>query len=68
MWSYEVGTKNSLFDGRVKSRLAVYRIDWKNMQRVVILPCYWSIVSNTGAATSTGTEFELDAIPSIICH
>ncbi len=63
LWSYEVGTKNSLFDGRVKSRLAVYRIDWKNMQRVVILPCYWSIVSNTGAATSTGTEFELDAIP-----
>ncbi len=64
LWSYELGLKNSWFDGRVKTRVAVYDIEWKNTQRVVVLPCEWSIVTNVGASESTGFEFEVDAVPS----
>ncbi|HXA36410.1 MAG TPA: TonB-dependent receptor [Steroidobacteraceae bacterium] len=63
LWSYELGLKNSWADGRVKTRVAGYEIDWKNTQRVVVLPCVWSIVANVGASKSTGFEFELDAAP-----
>lgn len=63
LWSYELGLKDTWFDGRVKTRFAVYDIQWKNTQRVVVLPCEWSIVTNVGASQSTGFEFELDAVP-----
>jgi len=63
LWSYEVGLKNSWLDGRAKTRVAVYDIEWKNTQHVVVLPCLWSIVANVGASQSTGFEFELDTAP-----
>jgi outer membrane receptor protein involved in Fe transport len=30
--NYEIGTKNSLFDGRVLLNVTFYRMDWKNIQ------------------------------------
>jgi outer membrane receptor protein involved in Fe transport len=63
LWSYELGLKNSWLDGRVKTRVAVYDIDWKNTQHTVILPCEWSIVANVGSTSSKGFEIELDAAP-----
>jgi outer membrane receptor protein involved in Fe transport len=63
LWSYELGLKDSWLDGRIKTRFAVYDIQWKNTQRVVVLPCEWSIVTNVGASQSTGFEFEIDALP-----
>ena len=63
LWSYEVGTKDTLFDGRLKTRVAAYRIDWKNIQQSVLLECTFSITENAGAATSTGAEFEADIAP-----
>ena len=63
LWSYEIGTKDTLFDGRLKTRIAAYRIDWKNIQQSVLLQCTFSITENAGAATSTGAEFEADIAP-----
>jgi iron complex outermembrane recepter protein len=63
LWSYELGLKDSWLDGRIKTRVAVYDIEWKNTQRVVVLPCEWSIVANVGASQSTGFELEIDAAP-----
>ena len=63
LWSYEVGTKETLFEGRLKTRIAAYRIDWKNIQQSVLLQCSFSITENAGAATSTGAEFEADVAP-----
>jgi iron complex outermembrane recepter protein len=60
LWSYELGLKNSWVDDRVRTRLAVYRIDWKGIQQLVYLPCTFNIVSNSGAAQSKGAEFEMD--------
>ena len=63
LWSYEVGTKNTLFDGALRTRIAAYRIDWKNIQQSVLLGCSFSITENAGTATSTGGEFEADIAP-----
>ncbi len=60
LWSYEIGAKNAWANNRFRSRVAAYRIDWKGIQQSVYLPCTFNIVSNSGAAQSTGAEFELD--------
>jgi len=63
LWSFEVGSKNSWIDGRVKSRVAVYRIDWSNIQQSSVLNniCSETVTTNSGAAVIKGAEFELDA-------
>ncbi len=63
LWSYEVGTKDTLFDGRMNLRVAAYRIDWSNIQQSVLLACTYSVTENAGAATSTGAEIEADMAP-----
>jgi iron complex outermembrane receptor protein len=63
LWSYEVGTKDTLFDGRMNLRVAAYRIDWNNIQQSILLPCTYSVTENAGTATSTGAEFEADIAP-----
>jgi iron complex outermembrane receptor protein len=60
LWSYEIGSKNAWGDNRFRSRAAAYRINWKGIQQSVYLPCTFNVVSNSGAAQSTGAEFELD--------
>ena len=63
LWSYELGLKSSWMDGRIKTRVAVYDIEWKNTQHTVVLPCEWSIVANVGSTSSRGFELEIDAAP-----
>jgi outer membrane receptor protein involved in Fe transport len=63
LWSYELGSKNTLFDGRMKTRVAAYRINWSNIQESILLPCTYSVTENAGAATSTGAELEADIAP-----
>lgn len=63
LWSYEIGSKNTLLDGRLSTRAAAYRIDWKNMQQTIYLPCLYTVVENAGAATSTGAELEANMAP-----
>jgi iron complex outermembrane recepter protein len=67
LWSYEIGAKNSWFGGAAKSRLSVYRIDWKNIQQTTDLAvvdpiCGFNVTTNSGAALSEGAEFELDTV------
>jgi hypothetical protein len=63
LWSFEVGSKNSWLGGRVKSRVAAYRIDWSDIQqeRVLNTLCSEGVVTNSGYAVSRGGELELDA-------
>jgi iron complex outermembrane recepter protein len=63
LWSYEVGSKNTLFDGRMNTRVAGYRIYWDNIQQSILLACTYSVTQNAGTATSTGAEFEADIAP-----
>jgi iron complex outermembrane receptor protein len=63
LWSYELGSKNTWFGGRMNTRVAAYRIDWSKIQQSVLLPCTYHITENAGAATSTGAELEADIAP-----
>jgi len=63
LWSYELGAKNTLFDGRMNTRVAAYRIKWSNIQQNVLLACTYSVTENAGEATSTGGEIEADIAP-----
>ncbi len=60
LWSYEIGSKNSFADERVRTRLAAYRIDWKGIQQSVYLACTFNVVANSGEAVSKGAEAEID--------
>jgi len=64
-WSYELGTKNRLFDGRLTANAAVYFIDWTNQQ---ITSSYTfptggtqSYISNAGKSEVKGVELEMEA-------
>ena len=64
LWSYEIGSKNRLFGGRLTLDGSVYLIKWKNIQTTVELPdCAYNFVDNLADATSKGFDiaFELKA-------
>lgn len=57
-WNYELGWKTSLWDSRIDWTGAVYRIEWKNVQQLLPVQIFSSIV-NGGKARSDGFESEL---------
>ena len=60
LWTYEIGSKNELNDGRVILNAAAYFTDWKEIQQTVNLPsCGFGFVANVGAAEIKGGELEL---------
>lgn len=71
-WSYEIGTKNDFLDGRLRTNLSGYYIDWKKQQlstNVVLrtndaqgeTPI--SVTKNIGATEIYGLEIEATAQP-----
>lgn len=68
-WTYEIGSKNTLMDGRLQLNVALYHIDWSNMQ-VTTVPSNFdptiidpgsvapTIFLNVGDASSWGVEIE----------
>jgi outer membrane receptor protein involved in Fe transport len=64
LWSYEIGSKNRLFGGRLVLDGSIYEIKWKNIQTNVELPdCAYNFVDNLADATSRGFDvaFQLKA-------
>lgn len=60
LWSYEIGTKNTLFGGRGRLNASAYYIDWEDIQQgVAIGSCGFAFTINAGRAISQG--FDLDA-------
>jgi iron complex outermembrane receptor protein len=60
VWSYEVGSKNRLLDGRVRLETSVFDVKWSGIQEQVILGtgCGLDFVANLGKATSRGFDFQ----------
>ncbi|HJV61232.1 MAG TPA: TonB-dependent receptor, partial [Albitalea sp.] len=59
LWSYELGTKSRLLDNRLTLNLAVFHIDWKDIQQDIVLPASgFDFETNVGRATSDGLEFD----------
>ena len=57
VWSYELGAKSRLLDGRLTLDGSVYRVEWKDIQANVSLPnCAYNFVDNLADATSEGFD------------
>jgi iron complex outermembrane receptor protein len=59
LWSFEAGSKLRLPDPDVLMTMAVYRIDWSNLQQQVALPCGAYFEVNGKAAQISGAESEI---------
>ena len=57
VWSYEIGSKNRLFGGRLVLDGSIYEVKWKDIQANVSLPnCAYNFVDNLADATSRGVD------------
>jgi outer membrane receptor protein involved in Fe transport len=64
LWSYEVGAKDKLFDSRVEISSSIYRIDWTQIQqKVPLLNCGFSLITNLGSARSEGFDLQAQLHP-----
>ena len=64
LWSYELGTKDSLFDHKLAIQASVYYIDWTNIQTgVVLASCNEGFTANRGKAISQGFDLQIGAAP-----
>jgi len=61
VWSYEVGSKNTLFGGRAQIAASAFHIDWRSIQQVIVPPCGVAYVTNTGNAVSNGFDLDMHA-------
>jgi iron complex outermembrane recepter protein len=62
--NYEVGAKSAWFDGRLNANVAVYYIDWRNIQvQANRVSDSIQFATNIGAAKSKGVELEITAMP-----
>ena len=60
VWSYEVGTKNKVWNGQAEISASAFRINWSNIQSLVFLPTCGNIYTdNLGAAVSQGADVDL---------
>lgn len=61
-WSYEIGHKAGWFDSKVETTVALFYIDWEDMQlNDIFAPApgvFLPYIRNAGGATSKGIEFE----------
>ena len=60
-WNYEVGFKSLWFDSKVETTVALFYIDWRNLQLNEPVPGSGGtsfFIDNAGAAVSKGVEFE----------
>ncbi len=62
--NFEVGTRIISANGRTRASVAVYHIDWSEMQTSRLLNCGAGFTENAGKADSDGIEFELRSQPS----
>ena len=60
LWSYELGSKNALFDHTLVIDTSIYYIDWSNIQQNVYLTvCGEQFTANLGKAKSEGGDVEV---------
>jgi outer membrane receptor protein involved in Fe transport len=65
LWSYEVGAKNRLFDGVLSTDIAIFHIDWSDIQQNIQLPaCGFRYFNNVGSADIDGAEMTVTLTPA----
>ncbi len=65
LWSYEIGTKNQLMDGRMVLEASAYHSKWEDIQTNVLLPtCGVLTTLNLGEATIDGIDVSMMVRPA----
>jgi iron complex outermembrane recepter protein len=60
LWSYEIGSKNTLLGRRLQINSSLFLIDWKNIQQNVYLPsCGEQFTANLGQVQSRGGDIDV---------
>lgn len=66
LWSYELGSKNRLLDGRLQLDGSLFYVNWTDIQQQIYFnSCAFGFIANTGDATSKGFDLSLQ---SVITH
>jgi iron complex outermembrane recepter protein len=61
LWNYELGSKNTFFEKRLRVNVAAFQMNWTNIQLSVNLPdCGQSFQSNVGKARVRGGEASVE--------
>ena len=62
--SFEIGTKDKLFDRKISIEASAFTINWKGIQQFVTLPsCEIKYIDNLGRARARGFDFQMTATP-----
>ncbi len=59
--NYEMGAKTQLLENKVRLNVAIFYIDYEDMQLSAFRGLEGSVTTNAGAATSRGLELEVEA-------
>lgn len=62
LWSYELGTKDRFFGGRLQVDASVFHVRWSRIQSAILLACGLSYTANLGTADSDGFDLALQAL------
>jgi iron complex outermembrane receptor protein len=64
LWSYELGSKNRLLDGRMAVDASAYHSNWDDVQTNVLLPqCQVFTTMNLGKAQIDGVDLSVMVVP-----
>ena len=58
LWTYELGAKSRLAEGRLQLNGSVFYTVWDDIQTTRNLSCGWRVVRNAGRVDSQGAEFD----------
>ena len=62
-WSFELGAKNRLLGGRLRTDASAYHIMWHDLQIQIPLPgCWFGVTDNEGAARIDGFDLGAEAV------
>ena len=64
LWSYEIGNKGSLANGRLSYNAAYFYNEWEDMQTTRSFTCGFGFRENVGKVISQGVELEINAQPT----
>lgn len=63
VWSYEVGAKDNVFNGRLQVDSSVFHVTWSQIQQIVYLAdCSQGYIGNAGSAESNGFDMSLKGL------
>lgn len=62
-WSYEIGSKNSLLEGRLKLNSSAFYVEWSDIQQSISLAgCGQALIKNLGKAVTKGVDISINAL------